>query len=88
VDSRVERAAADAGYAAACALPDRLGGAAPLAWPRIGVWRRDTPVLFRIKVSPVFRALRRSPAWNAVVAGRRQLGQSRTRTDTIKSGAR
>jgi hypothetical protein len=52
------------------------------------VWRRDTQVLFRIKVSPMFRALRRSPAWNAVVSGRHQLEQSRAGTDTIKSGAR
>jgi peptidoglycan/xylan/chitin deacetylase (PgdA/CDA1 family) len=88
LDARVERAAADAGYAAACALPDRFGRPAPLAWPRIGVWRRDTQVLFRIKVSPMFRALRRSPAWNAVVSGRHQLEQSRAGTDTIKSGAR
>jgi peptidoglycan/xylan/chitin deacetylase (PgdA/CDA1 family) len=88
LDVRVERAAADAGYTAACALPDRLGRPTPLAWPRVGVWRHDTTALFRIKVSPVFRELRRSPAWNAVVAGRHLLELRRARTHTVTGAAR
>jgi peptidoglycan/xylan/chitin deacetylase (PgdA/CDA1 family) len=72
-DARIERAAADAGYATACTLPDRLRASTPLTWPRIGVWRSDTPVRFRIKVSSTFRKVRSSPAWPAVAAVRRLL---------------
>jgi peptidoglycan/xylan/chitin deacetylase (PgdA/CDA1 family) len=84
VDSRVERAAAQAGYTAAGALPDRVRAADPLAWPRIGVWHRDTPPVFRVKVSPAFRALRASPAWNAVAAGRRLLELSRPQRAALR----
>jgi peptidoglycan/xylan/chitin deacetylase (PgdA/CDA1 family) len=66
VDGRVVRAAADAGYSAACTLPDRLHEPSPLAWPRVAVWRADTGIRFRIKVSPPFRQLRGSRAWPTV----------------------
>lgn len=65
-DERVARAAAAAGYEAACTVPRRLTRPAPLAWPRIGVYHRNGPLAFRAKVSPAVRLLRRSAAWSAV----------------------
>jgi peptidoglycan/xylan/chitin deacetylase (PgdA/CDA1 family) len=70
-DTRVADAADAAGYAAACTLPDRLGGPDLLLWPRVGVWHEDTDARFRIKVSPRFRQLRGSRAWQTVGTARR-----------------
>jgi len=67
-DARVMRAAAEAGYTAAAALPDRLGGHDPLAYPRVGVYRVDDDRRFRLKVSPGLRRLRGSRAWDALSA--------------------
>jgi peptidoglycan/xylan/chitin deacetylase (PgdA/CDA1 family) len=66
-DARVSAAAAEAGYA--CAAIEDLGPAIPMAWPRIGVWRKDSMHRFRLKVSPtVCRArtlFRPSDRWAA-----------------------
>jgi peptidoglycan/xylan/chitin deacetylase (PgdA/CDA1 family) len=72
-DDRVAAAAAAAGYVAACTLPDRLHPASPLQWPRVGVWRSDSEARFRLKVSPGFRRLRGSPAWDGLARGARAL---------------
>jgi peptidoglycan/xylan/chitin deacetylase (PgdA/CDA1 family) len=69
VDDRVVRAAAQAGYATACTLPKRLDEPAPLLWPRVGVWREDTAVRFRLKVSPRIRRLRGTPTRARTLAG-------------------
>ena len=74
VDGRVMRAAAEAGYQAAGALPQgRVPPAEPLRWPRIGVYRVDRGRRFRLKVSPAGRRLRGSPAWGALERARRAL---------------
>jgi len=62
-DERVERAVEAAGYEAAAALPRRFDDPHPLAWPRVSIQRRDRGLAFRVKVSPIVRALRRSPVW-------------------------
>ena len=69
-DSRVVAAAGAAGYAAGGTLPDlpdRLGPAAPLRWPRLGVYPADADMLrFRAKVSAPLRRLRETRAWTLV----------------------
>ncbi|HSC90998.1 MAG TPA: polysaccharide deacetylase family protein [Gaiellaceae bacterium] len=65
-DARVVERAAAAGYTAACALPTRASAAAPLAWPRAGVYRRDGRVSFRLKTSPTLRRLRALPGGPAL----------------------
>ena len=57
VDDRVVFAAAAAGYRAGCTLSVSTSG--PLSWPRVGVYRIDSPARFRLKVSPVTRRARR-----------------------------
>jgi peptidoglycan/xylan/chitin deacetylase (PgdA/CDA1 family) len=49
-DARVCAAAADAGYTSGAS--EDLGPAIPMAWPRIGIWRKDSMPRFRLKVSP------------------------------------
>jgi peptidoglycan/xylan/chitin deacetylase (PgdA/CDA1 family) len=71
VDGRVAAAAADAGYIAGAALPEKLEPQGPLRWPRIGVYHIDNELRFRLKVSPAVRLLRRSAAWSVVKAARR-----------------
>jgi peptidoglycan/xylan/chitin deacetylase (PgdA/CDA1 family) len=71
VDRRIAAAAADAGYTAGAALPERLDPRGALEWPRIGIYHVDDEIRFRLKVSPVLRRLRRSTAWNAVDGARR-----------------
>jgi len=58
VDRRVAGAARAAGYSAGAALPDRPGPAAPLAWPRVGVWHTDRLWRFALKASPLVTRLR------------------------------
>jgi peptidoglycan/xylan/chitin deacetylase (PgdA/CDA1 family) len=65
-DDRVLRAAARAGYQAACTLPMRLSAASPLSWPRIGIYRHDGSAAFRAKVSPTVRRLRSTSAWRVI----------------------
>jgi peptidoglycan/xylan/chitin deacetylase (PgdA/CDA1 family) len=64
VDARVVAATATAGYDAAAALPQRLDSRGALEWPRVGVYRADDDLRFRLKVSRTTRRLRASPAWS------------------------
>jgi heparosan-N-sulfate-glucuronate 5-epimerase len=64
VDDRVAKAAGEAGYEAAAAL--RPGPLDPLRWPRLGIYPVDGPARFRLKVSPVVRAIRNSGAGRAL----------------------
>jgi peptidoglycan/xylan/chitin deacetylase (PgdA/CDA1 family) len=50
LDARVCAAAADAGYTSGAS--EDLGPPTPMAWPRIGIWRKDSMHRFRLKVSP------------------------------------
>jgi len=72
-DDRVERAAADAGFTAACTVPRVLAPPRPLAGPRVGVYHDDGELAFRAKVAPALRRLRASPAWAVVDPPRRTL---------------
>jgi peptidoglycan/xylan/chitin deacetylase (PgdA/CDA1 family) len=63
-DERVVAAAAAAGYATACTLPARLHAPARLRWPRVGVYRVDHVLRFRLKISSNMRRLRASRGWN------------------------
>jgi peptidoglycan/xylan/chitin deacetylase (PgdA/CDA1 family) len=63
VDARVVRAAAEAGYRAGCTLPTRFHYDSALAVPRVGVYRRDGDLVFRVKVSPLVRRWRRTRVW-------------------------
>jgi peptidoglycan/xylan/chitin deacetylase (PgdA/CDA1 family) len=62
-DQRVAAAAAAAGYRAACTLPESLHRPSALAWPRVGIYRRDGARIFQLKVSTAVRRLRRTRAW-------------------------
>jgi peptidoglycan/xylan/chitin deacetylase (PgdA/CDA1 family) len=66
VDARVVAAAARAGYSAAAALPRRLHSSDVLEWPRVGIYRVDDDLRFRLKISPIVRRLRRSAAWDSL----------------------
>ena len=69
-DARVVAATRAAGYRFAATLPTRLEPAGPLEVPRVGVYHRDGMSRYRLKVSPVLRALRASPAWAVLERGR------------------
>ncbi|HWQ23581.1 MAG TPA: polysaccharide deacetylase family protein [Gaiellaceae bacterium] len=60
VDQRVAAAAAAAGYEAGCSLSVTTEGT--FCWPRVGVYGIDSPVRFRVKVSPVTMWVRRALA--------------------------
>jgi peptidoglycan/xylan/chitin deacetylase (PgdA/CDA1 family) len=63
-DERVVAAAGQAGYTAASTLPGPFPrNPAPLAWPRVGVYRVDDLRRFRLKVARPLRALRATPVW-------------------------
>jgi peptidoglycan/xylan/chitin deacetylase (PgdA/CDA1 family) len=62
-DIRVQRATAEAGFAAAATLTGDWRTLSPHAWPRIGIYRVDSNRRFHLKVAYAMRALRRSPAW-------------------------
>jgi glycosyltransferase involved in cell wall biosynthesis/peptidoglycan/xylan/chitin deacetylase (PgdA/CDA1 family) len=56
-NERVVAAARQAGFTTACTVPDALTAIDPLTWPRVGIYRTDGMVSFRVKVSrPVRRA--------------------------------
>jgi peptidoglycan/xylan/chitin deacetylase (PgdA/CDA1 family) len=57
-DRRVVRAAAQAGYSAAGTLPDSPHSRSPLRWPRIGVYRADDGLRFRVKTSTLMQRIR------------------------------
>jgi hypothetical protein len=70
-DSRVVAVAGGVGYVAGATLPDRLGPAAPLRWPRLGVYPPDAEMFrFRAKVSAPLRRLRATGAWSLVTRAR------------------
>jgi hypothetical protein len=69
----VVEATAAAGYEAAGTFPSHTPAPKPLEWPRIGVFNHDSMRVFRIKVSPTVRRLRRSPLWTPVVGTARKL---------------
>jgi peptidoglycan/xylan/chitin deacetylase (PgdA/CDA1 family) len=71
VDRSVVAAAARAGYSAGAALPARTDSRDALRWPRIGIYRVDDDLRFRLKVSPLVRRLRGSVAWDSVDTLRR-----------------
>jgi peptidoglycan/xylan/chitin deacetylase (PgdA/CDA1 family) len=60
VDRRVVAAAEAAGYQAGAALHGVPAPYGRLAWPRVGVHGGEGVILFRVRVSRPFRALRRS----------------------------
>ena len=60
-DDRVVAATRAAGYRNAVTVPDDLRATDALRRPRIGVYRTESPSSFRMKVSPLARALRRTP---------------------------
>jgi len=69
-DARVVAATRAAGYRFAATLPKRLDAGGPLEVPRVGVYHQDGTRRFGLKVSPVLRALRTSPAWAVLERGR------------------
>ena len=66
VDSRVARAADEAGYAAGAALATAAGPSAPHCWPRVGAYHSDSLKRFRLKVSPAARRLRLAESRTAI----------------------
>jgi len=58
---REEQRARDAGYLAAFTASRRYGPPDPYRWPRVGVFRSDTPLVFRAKTSRMTRLARRTP---------------------------
>ena len=57
-DRRGVEAARQAGYEAAGALPEDEHAPEPLRWPRVGIYRDDDELRFRVKTSPLMRRLR------------------------------
>jgi peptidoglycan/xylan/chitin deacetylase (PgdA/CDA1 family) len=68
-DDRVCAAAAAAGYSVAGTVGN--SDPAPFAWPRHQVLRHESPAYFKRRVSPLFRSVRRSPAWPLLRAAAR-----------------
>jgi peptidoglycan/xylan/chitin deacetylase (PgdA/CDA1 family) len=66
-DRATMEAANAAGYRVACAVARYVQQPVPMAWPRVGVYRGDGDLRFRIKVSPIMRRLRTSRVWQARV---------------------
>lgn len=60
VDVRVATLAKEAGYRTGACLAHSLVPLGPYLWPRIGIWRDDTDVRFRLKISRVVRSARAS----------------------------
>ncbi len=59
LDHQVVNAARQAEYEFACTLPSRpVSNGDPLRFPRIGIYRRDGRVRFRLKISPLVRRIR------------------------------
>jgi peptidoglycan/xylan/chitin deacetylase (PgdA/CDA1 family) len=74
LDERVIRAASEAGYRSGASLPRKFPRTpTPLVWPRVGIYRPDGWLRFRIKTSPLVLALRHSPAWHLIGRLRRFL---------------
>jgi peptidoglycan/xylan/chitin deacetylase (PgdA/CDA1 family) len=73
VDRRVVDAVAAAGYSFAAELPGSFRmPAAPLRWPRVGVYHRDSRWRFQLKTARSMRGLRGTAAWS-ILDGARHL---------------
>jgi peptidoglycan/xylan/chitin deacetylase (PgdA/CDA1 family) len=67
VNGRVAEAVADAGYSFAAELPGSFRTpSAPLRWPRVGVFHKDSRWRFLLKTARSMRALRGTAAWSLV----------------------
>ena len=67
VDARVVEAARRAGYTTGAGLPQRMPRhAAPMDWPRTGIYYSAGEAAFRRRISPAVRRLAASPAWPLV----------------------
>lgn len=78
-DARVVAQTAAAGYAAAATFPSRLTKPVPLMWPRVGVFHDDGRRVFRVKMSPAMRRLRRTPLWHLTVGALARLRRTLSR---------
>jgi peptidoglycan/xylan/chitin deacetylase (PgdA/CDA1 family) len=67
-DDRVVAAAERAGYAWACALPDRTIPSGRLRLSRVGVYRDEPALRFRAKVSPLVRRIRATGGFEPLVS--------------------
>jgi len=83
-DDRVVRATGDAGFSAACTLPACMHAAVPLHWPRVGVYREDDGLRFRLKTSPTLLRLRAGRDWRVPPA----VWKARQALSRLASGAR
>lgn len=70
-DERVRRAASDAGYDLAFALPERREVRGPLAIPRVGIYRGNGLAAVRVKASSWYLPLRTGPAYRWAARRRR-----------------
>ncbi|HEV8177261.1 MAG TPA: polysaccharide deacetylase family protein [Gemmatimonadales bacterium] len=67
LDLDIVRIASEAGYSYGASLPRRFPRQpSRLEWPRVGLYRPDGWLRFRIKTSPLTLALRSSPAWRVL----------------------
>lgn len=66
VDARVVRAAGAAGYVAGGLLDRRLFSPSPLTWPRVGIYRSNSMLQFKIKVGAAARSVPGHIALDAV----------------------
>jgi len=57
-DARVASRARTAGYVAGATLTRSLLRTGPYLTPRVGIYRRDTPARFRLKISPLTTTMR------------------------------
>ncbi len=82
-DGRVAATVARAGYRTAVTLPVRFPlRPAPLLWPRVGVYRNDTPEYFERKVSRRHRAMQLWPGWARSIRARSRPGAPSAGEDT------
>lgn len=68
VDDRVANYAREAGYVAGATLSRRLQNLGPYRVPRIGIYRDDGWLRFRLKLNPGVRRARQSPVWPDPIA--------------------
>lgn len=74
LDPDIVEVAGEAGYSYGASLPRRFPRRpGRLEWPRIGLYRPDGWLRFRIKTSPLTLALRSSPSWRVLGRFRRFL---------------
>lgn len=72
-DQRVIKVARSVGYSTACAVPAGRSTDGPLTFPRIGIYRPDGMVAFRLKISPALRRARRGHAADFLLPAARRL---------------